>query len=384
MLTAPDPPTDLERVHARLDDFFATRVREAEAYHPAYAQLWKVCGERTCGGKRIRPRLLLDFAAALGTHPDYGRADSANAIDLAAGVELLHTSFLLHDDVFDGDLTRRGIPNLIGVLATEAIAHAPAGAPDTRADATSAGTGTDSAPTSSAQRLHWARSCGILMGDLLLAEVHQIFARVEIDATARTALLDLLAHAITESVVGEQIDIGLEDGTVVADTATVLEMCRLKTATYTFELPLRAAATLAGATDPALHAALAAAGAHLGLAFQLQDDLLSTFGDPDEHGKDAFSDLREGKETAVISAARLTPAWPEIEPTFGTGDLDFAEGVRLQRLLRDCGAEQFVQRLIDDQTRALHETLADHANGLPDAARRCLLALADRLEGRRA
>lgn len=371
MLTAPDPPTDLERVHARLDDFFATRVREAEAYHPAYAQLWKVCSERTSGGKRIRPRLLLDFAAALGTHPEYGQADPATAIDLAAAVELLHTSFLLHDDVFDGDLTRRGIPNLIGVLATEAIGHAPA------AD-------TESTPMSSAQRLHWARSCGILMGDLLLAEVHQIFARVEIDVTARTALLDLLAHAITESVVGEQIDIGLEDGTVVADTATVLEMCRLKTATYTFELPLRAAATLAGATDPALHAALAAAGAHLGLAFQLQDDLLSTFGDPDEHGKDAFSDLREGKETAVISAARLTSTWPEIEPTFGTGDLDRTEGARLQGLLRDCGAEQFVQRLIDDQTRALHETLADHANGMPDAARRCLLTLADRLEGRRA
>ncbi|WP_053351301.1 polyprenyl synthetase family protein [Leucobacter musarum] len=368
VLTAPDPPTDLDRVHARLDDFFATRVREAEAYHPAYARLWKICGERTAGGKRIRPRLMLDIAEALGSSPEGSPADPDAAIDIAAAIELLHASFLLHDDVFDGDLTRRGAPNLIGVLAADTPAHIAA----------------SPIATTDAQRLHWARSCGILMGDLLLAEVHQIFARVDVAIEARTQLLDLLAHAITESVVGEQLDIGLEDRTIIADTATVLEMCRLKTATYTFELPLRAAAILTGVTSPTTHAALSAAGAHLGLAFQLQDDLLSTFGDPAEHGKDAFSDLREGKETAVIAAARMTTAWPEIEPAFGTGQLERAAGLRLQELLRECGAEQFVQRLIDDQTRALHETLADQANGVPDAARRSLLALADRLEGRRA
>ncbi|MFD5601323.1 polyprenyl synthetase family protein [Leucobacter sp. NPDC058333] len=363
-----DVPSGSTAVASTIDAVFTARVRSAEAYHPVFGQLWKLCGERISGGKGIRPRLMLDMFGAL--RPD-ARADTravaeqgpvpAAVVDIAAAIELLHASFLLHDDVFDGDLTRRGSPNLIGLLATH-----PG---DTE--------------TTAAQRLHWARSCGILMGDLLLAEVHQIFARVDVEPAARTALLDLLAHAITESVVGEQLDIGLEDGTVVADTATVLEMCRLKTATYTFELPLRAAAILAGADSAAADAALAAAGAHLGLAFQLQDDLLSTFGDPAEHGKDAFSDLREGKETAVIAAARMTSAWPEIEPAFGDCELTVTEGERVQRLLRECGAESFVHGLIDDQMRALHETLADPASELPDAARQTLVSLAARLDGRR-
>ncbi|WP_336660322.1 polyprenyl synthetase family protein [Leucobacter sp. USHLN153] len=373
----------IDRVQARLEEFFANRIREAEAYHPAYAHLWKLCSERTLGGKRIRPRLLLDFAAALGAETESNETLAASVeaiVDIATAVELLHASFLLHDDVFDGDLVRRGTPNLIGALVNEGAgpleqaAVGPGGAHD------SAGTPSGSAAPN---RLHWARTCGILMGDLLLAEVHQLFARTHVADAQRTQLLDLLAHAITESVVGEQLDVGLEDGTVAADTATVLEMCRLKTATYTFELPLRAAAILAGSSSPAIDAALAAAGAHLGLAFQLQDDLLSTFGDPEVHGKDAYSDLREGKETAVIAAARMTAAWPQIEPSFGSGRLDAAEGARVQELLRECGAERFVRGLIDDQMRALHETLADATSGLPDRARQTLLALADRLDGRR-
>ena len=360
VLTAPDPPRGTERVSEAIEGFFSARAQAAEAYHPVFAQLWRICGERVSGGKQIRPRLLLDACSALSTDGHTVRDDAA-VIDVAIAIELLHASFLLHDDVFDGDLTRRGHPNLIGILAAQR--ETPA--------------------ASDAQLLHWARSCGVLMGDLLLSEVHQIFARLGVEPSTRTRLLDLLAHAITESVVGEQLDIGLENGTVTADAATVLEMCRLKTATYTFELPLRAAAILTGTDSPATDAALAAAGAHLGLAFQLQDDLLSTFGDPGEHGKDAFSDLREGKETAVIAAARLTSAWPEIEPWFGTGELDVATGTRLQVALRDCGAEAFVHQLIDDQMRALHETLADPASALPDAARRTLATLAGSLDGRR-
>src|SRR5690606_25704904 len=130
--------------------------------------------------------------------------------------------------------------------------------------------------------LHWARSNAILMGDLLLSQVHQIFARADLSTPHRHRSLDLLASAIADSVGGELIDVGMSDRIITPGLSTILEMCRLKTATYSFEFPLRLAAVLTDASE-ATESALASAGRHLGLAYQLHDDLLSTFGDPAEH-----------------------------------------------------------------------------------------------------
>lgn len=219
------------------------------------------------------------------------------------------------------------------------------------------------------------------MGDLLLARTHQVFARAALPRSRRLRLLDLLDHAITESVAGEELDVGLSDGVVAPDIAVILAMSCHKTAAYTFEFPLRVAAALAGASHPT-GAALAKAGRHLGLAFQLQDDLLSTFGEPLDHGKDPFSDLREGKQTAIIAFARRTSAWPDIAPAFGRSDLTQGEGTRLRGLLLDCGAGRFVEDLIADELRSCHSVIAGADAEIPPQAQSVLRDLIARLEGR--
>jgi geranylgeranyl diphosphate synthase type II len=349
-------------VKAELCRYFRTRASSAASYGASFARLWTIAGDSVLGGKLVRPLLLVEMFHALGG-AESGHCDSETLTEIGAAVELLNCAFLMHDDVIDGDLTRRGRSNLVGALLSE-VRSGDAGARD------------------DADR-HWARTGGILMGDLLLSGVHQLFARARLPHEQRLALLDLLDRTITESVAGEDLDVGLSAGVVAPDLATILDMSACKTAAYTFELPLRAAAVLAGAGAD-VDSAVSTAGRHLGLAFQLQDDLLSTFGDPYRHGKDPFSDLREGKQTAIIAYARQTSAWRTVEASFGRSDLTHAEGTAVRELLARCGARSFVEDLIDDELRACRDVAADAGGAIPLRARQVLLDLIARLEGRRA
>lgn len=352
----------VQLVATELDRIFDRKISEAQNLGPLLVKLWKLAAARTHGGKYVRPLALIETVSSLeAARPAADHVDPSILQSLAAALELLHFSFLLHDDVIDGDVMRRGLPNLIGEILAECDAGGDPVEPD--------------------RALHWARSCAILMGDLLLAEVHQLFARAPLSDEQRRRSLALLDTAITESVAGELIDVGMSDRVVAADLATILEMSRLKTATYSFELPLRLAAVLTD-SPPSTEAALAAAGRHLGLAYQLHDDMLSTFGDATKHGKDAFSDLREGKETALIAYARMTSAWHLIEPHFGDAELNEHSAMEVRQILADCGAHRFVSSLIDDEFAAFDEVLSSSDSGLAQPARNSLRELAATLAAR--
>lgn len=353
MVTEEDLGTRIEEVLRRR---FAERSSAAERYGPEFAALWSTAAEHALGGKLIRPRMLMELYEALAP-TDPSEDELTGAIDVAAHVELLHFAFLLHDDVIDGDLTRRRRPNLIGSLVAR------------RADETTA--------------LHWGRTSAILLGDLLLASAVLGFARADVTDTARARLLTLLESTIFETVAGEHADVALSDGIIAPDLRTILSTSASKTAAYSFVLPLRAAAVLAGAGASA-EDQLSEIGAHLGLAYQLQDDLLSVFGDPDLHGKDPYSDLREGKETAIIAYARMTSHWPSIELRFGTTDLSTTDAIEMRDRLRECGAERFVRGLVQEQLSAVSTLLAEaeEAGTLSAAAGRSILAIAERIEGR--
>ncbi|WEK60455.1 MAG: polyprenyl synthetase family protein [Candidatus Microbacterium colombiense] len=348
------------RIEEALRQRFAERGAAAEAYGPEFTSLWHTAADHALGGKLIRPRLLLDFRLALAP-AGLTASEAERAVDVAAHVELLHYAFLLHDDVIDGDLIRRRRPNLIGDLADRRP-----GLPD---DA----------------ELHWARSSAILMGDLLLAAAVLGFARADVAPETRERLLAMMEQTILETVAGEHTDVGLSDGIIPPDLRTILSMSAYKTATYSFVLPLRAAAVLAGAPTQA-EEQLAAIGRHLGLAYQLQDDLLSVFGDAQEHGKDAYSDLREGKETAIIAYARMTGHWPSIELHFGSAELSVQQCADIRDRLSESGAEQFARSLVEEQLGAVSTVLgeAEAAGTISPAAGRTILELASRIESRRA
>jgi geranylgeranyl diphosphate synthase type II len=118
-------------------------------------------------------------------------------------------------------------------------------------------------------------------------------------------------------------------------------MERLKTAAYSFEAPLKAGALLAGAErHPA--EALAAVGRRIGLAYQIVDDVLGTFGEPGTTGKSAESDLREGKRTVLTAYAAEAEGFDDLLAAFRRGEAGVGE---VRAALRDCGADAQAMRL---------------------------------------
>jgi geranylgeranyl diphosphate synthase type II len=361
-------PTPTAEVEAELARLMAARTFQAATTGAPVAELWEIASDCVRGGKLLRPRILLGAFDALTAARGAAPISRRSAVRIAAGIELLHFAFLLHDDVLDGDLIRRGQPNLIGrVLARREHVARASGAPDPERDAPRA--------------RHWAQASGILIGDMLLSVAHQVFAGEPLPDELRARLLAVVDRTVTESMLGELLDIAFSDRIREADLAAVLTMSRLKTATYTVELPLRAAAILAG-ENPTTEEAIGRIGAHLGVAFQLQDDLLSTFGRPEEHGKDTLSDLREGKETAIIASARTTPAWSDLRSGFGDPELSPEQADAMRLRLQECGAESAVRALIDDEMRAARELTNTSVPPIPRQLAEFLDDLAASLEGR--
>lgn len=317
------PPADIEgglaAVDGRLAAFFAERIAASAAHGDDYQHLWSSARAAADGGKRMRPRFVLAALAALG-----GEVDAA-AIDTATAFELLHTAFLLHDDVIDGDTVRRGRPNLSGEFAADAAAQA----------------------TPRPQARLWGESASILAGDLLLHAATALVGRLDIPAAARGRLLDVLDHSVVVTAAGELADVGLAIGLTTPSLPAVLGMTERKTAAYSVAGPVMAGAILAGGDDRLL-AVLADYGRLVGTAFQLGDDLLGVYGDQESTGKSVLSDLREGKKTTLIAFARTTDGWPEIDADLGRDDLTAQEAAALADALERCGARRFVERLIAD------------------------------------
>ena len=200
----------------------------------------------SAGGKRLRPLLVLLCGKALGREGDDLRL-------LAATIEFLHTATLLHDDVVDMSGMRRGRKT---------------------ANAT------------------WGNAPSVLVGDFLYSRSFEMM--VELGSMPVMKILSQATRIIAE---GEVLQLSkVRDASTTEET--YMEVIRGKTAML-FEASTHSAAALAGAT-PEQREALRTFGDHLGVAFQLVDDLLDYRGDAETLGKNVGDDLAEGKPTLPL------------------------------------------------------------------------------------
>jgi geranylgeranyl diphosphate synthase type II len=325
----------LDEVSVRLEAFFDAKEALAEGYGRRYAELWAAARKSSEGGKRFRPALVVNTYEALGG--DF-RDD---VLAVATAFELLHTAFLLHDDVIDGDTLRRGAPNLVGTFSSRAL--------DCGVSAASAAT--------------WGDASAILAGDLLIHAAHSQVARASIPNRKRVALLDLLDESMFVTAAGELADVAFSTTVSVPVLSEVLSMTQWKTAHYSFQAPLRAAAILAGASDATM-SALGEYGRNVGIAFQLRDDILGVFGDERVTGKSAKTDLREGKLTVLMRYAVERDATGELRALRGREVLTNGDAYRARQIFERTGARAHVEQLIDD-----HAQLASAALDSPSIPR---------------
>jgi len=201
------------------------------------------------GGKRIRPRLVLLFARALGF-------EGVERFELAAIVEFIHTATLLHDDVVDESGLRRGRQTANALFGNAA---------------------------------------SVLVGDFLYSRAFQMMVSVN-----RMRVLDVLADATNVIAEGEVLQLmNMHDPDLAVES--YLRVIRFKTAKL-FEASARLGAVLAEA-QRSVEEACADYGRSLGTAFQLIDDLLDYEGATTQLGKNVGDDLREGKPTLPLLIA---------------------------------------------------------------------------------
>lgn len=201
------------------------------------------------GGKRLRPALLLLCCGALGYR-------GAQRFNMAAVVEFIHTATLLHDDVVDESLLRRG----------NATANAKFGNP-----------------------------ASVLVGDFLYSRAFQMMVEAQ-----SMHIMQVLADATNVIAEGEVMQL-MNMHNAALDEAGYLQVIRSKTAKL-FEASARVGALLSGASD-IQESACAEYGQALGTAFQVIDDVLDYHGDAAVLGKNLGDDLREGKATLPLIAA---------------------------------------------------------------------------------
>lgn len=231
--------TDLTAVNERLIATLSSHVPTMEAI---------IRHLISCGGKRIRPKLLLLTGLATGAKPGHPTLQ-----ELAVIVECIHTATLLHDDVVDESDERRGQPTA---------------------------------------NLRWGNPASVLAGDFLYSRAFQALIHL-----GDLPIMRILAETTNQLTEGELLQL-LASQESTYHESTYFQVIEAKTAAL-FRASCRIGAMI-GTDNSKQHDAFADFGYHLGMAFQITDDLLDYTGDPAVTGKPQGADLAQGKVTLPL------------------------------------------------------------------------------------
>ncbi|RYE26605.1 MAG: polyprenyl synthetase family protein [Sphingobacteriaceae bacterium] len=229
---------------------------DGKTYPPEPAELYQPMQYMmSLGGKRLRPALLLMGCDAFG-------GDIYQAINPAIAIEVFHNFTLMHDDIMDNAPLRRG----------KTTVHEK-----------------------------WNSSVGILSGDAMLVEGYKLM--MQVNERVLRPVLEIFNDTAIAVCEGQQLDMNFETLKEVQLKAYI-NMIRLKTAVV-LGGALKIGALIAGAAKPEADL-IYAFGEDLGIAFQLQDDILDVYGDPEKFGKQVGGDILSNKKTFLLIKALET------------------------------------------------------------------------------
>ncbi|NIL74478.1 hypothetical protein RhoFasB10_00562 [Rhodococcus sp. B10] len=346
----------VQLVETALTEFFASKRQLVGALGGGYADaVDDLVAFVLRGGKRLRPAFA--WTAWLGAGGDRHGPDASAVLRACASLELIQACALIHDDIIDASLTRRGFPTVHVGLAERHRAQQWSG---------------------SATR--FGESAAILLGDLALCWADDMLRESGLDASAMARISPVWSAMRTEVLGGQLLDIEAEAGRDESVDAA-MRVNRFKTAAYTVERPLHLGAAVAGASDLVV-ASLRSFGTDIGVAFQLRDDLLGVFGDPAVTGKPSGDDIREGKRTVLMAVGlqRADAGHADVatllRTSLGSEDLTDEQIHAIRAALTDLGAVDDVEQRITELTERALDTLAAADIDAEAAARLHAIAIA--------
>lgn len=301
------------------------------------------------GGKRLRGSL------TLASYEMCGGADVQSVRQVAVALEMLHTYLLIVDDIYDYSTIRRGGPTAHIMVR------------DLHAQKKWQG-----------DSLHFGEAVADVAALFGSHAAMEEVTRAPLDPQIKVTILRLVNRAIVNTCFGQVNDI-FNEATREAGETQVQNTLTWKTAYYSFINPLQVGAVAAGVRESETDC-LITYGKHLGLAFQVADDILGTFGDETTSGKSVKDDLREGKMTLLVARA-LAKADPTQRKTLlnnlGNHKLTDADYERCKNIMQQTGALQYARELAVEQSqlavaaleRAPHNWRTDQLNFLRELAR---------------
>lgn len=272
------------------------------------------------GGKRIRGALLCQ--AYFG----FGGKDRTKIIKAAAAIELVHLYLLVHDDIIDRGNIRHGEMTLNAWFAKKYEKK-----------------------LGKVQASHLATSMAIIVGDLLYAMALEMISEAGFAEKNTINAISRLQKVVSNTIIGQSQDINISYDDKIREEK-ILKMYENKTAKYTFEGPLQIGALLAGVNDKKIFQKLSDFAIPLGIAFQIQDDMLGVFGSVKEVGKSA-SDIEEGKKTLLVAKAYECAdqnQTKQLNAILGKKNVTKKEIRTFQNLLIETGALDYNKEMAED------------------------------------
>ena len=307
-----------DRVQKSLDDFLARQTPRLDAISEDLGPMADSIAALVSGGKRLRA------AFCYWGWRGAGGPDTDQIVRAATSLELLQACALVHDDVMDDSDTRRGRPAAHRQFAALHRGQGWLGSPDA-----------------------FGAGAAVLLGDLCLSWADELLFDCGLPGEALLAAKPVFDEMRTELMSGQYLDL-LEQAMGGGSIERARRVIRFKSAKYTIERPLHLGAALAGGEED-IRATYTAFGLPLGEAFQLRDDVLGVFGDPELTGKPAGDDLREGKRTVLVTTAldRASPAdAARLRRHLGDRRLQVGGVEQARAVITDTGALAHVEDLI--------------------------------------
>lgn len=347
-----DIPAHLKEFKAdfdpRIEAYFDARIAETKEEDTLVGEALEHVKIMTLsGGKRLRPAFMLaGYEAADGT-------DRERLINTSMAIELIHMFLLIHDDIIDRDALRHGVPTLHERYADWGRRKLQLEDPH-----------------------HFGNSIALIVGDMIYSFGNNILFRSGFLHEYVFAALSKMQKIVSQTCVGEAKDIYLEYRKK-ATSDEVLKLYEQKTARYTFEGPLHLGALLAGGSSELLET-LSRYALPLGIAFQIQDDILGVFGDEKRTGKPVGSDIEEGKMTILVTKAyeRGREYRAELEQLLARGEKLTREDIdRFRAIMVESGVLEEVKTLARTSIHTAKESLAGVI--LPEKTKNFLLGVTD-------